>query len=143
MSCLLIGCEVADLIIFYFYYSHFQDRYTDLFCRSMWVRAQVDYLQRLPTERKALKRLPPDLPQTYVRILEIIDSTYPPPTTEFIQRMLRWLVLGKSGDSNTYPSGRESSFTSRMLCQAVCLIIGLHTQHRTITPLSLALLSGF
>lgn len=124
MSCSLIGCEVADLTIFYFYHSHFQDRYADLFCRFMWVRAQVDYLQRLPTDsekRKALKRLPPDLPQTYVRILEIIDSTYPPPTTEFIQRILRWLVLGKSGDSNTYPSGRESSFTSRMLCQAVCL----------------------
>ncbi|KAL8948449.1 MAG: hypothetical protein Q9222_005369 [Ikaeria aurantiellina] len=62
----------------------------------MWVRAQIDYLQRLPTDQKkqeALKTLPPDLQQTYIRIFETIDSTYPVQTTQYIQRCLRWLMF--------------------------------------------------
>lgn len=62
----------------------------------MWVRAQIDYLQRLPNDiekRKALKHLPPDLPQTYIRILETIDNSYPAQTTKYIRRLLHWLVL--------------------------------------------------
>ncbi|KAL8752375.1 MAG: hypothetical protein Q9184_005754 [Pyrenodesmia sp. 2 TL-2023] len=60
----------------------------------MWVRAQVDYLQRLPNDtekRNALTRLPPDLPQTYIRIFETMDSIYPKQTTTYIKRILRWL----------------------------------------------------
>lgn len=90
----------------------------------MWVRAQVDYLQRLPTDtekRKALKKLPPDLPQTYVHILEIIDSTYPPQTTQLIQRLLRWLVLEISVGPRIYGAYCSSRLTSRMLCQAICI----------------------
>lgn len=61
----------------------------------MWVRAQVDYLRRLPNDmekRRALKQLPPDLPQTYIRIFETIHRTYPPQTTKYIHRILKWLV---------------------------------------------------
>ena len=62
----------------------------------MWVRAQIDYLQRLPNDwekQQALQRLPPSLPQTYIRIFEQIDSTFPAQTTRYIRRLLRWLVL--------------------------------------------------
>ncbi|KAL8663476.1 MAG: hypothetical protein Q9168_008085 [Polycauliona sp. 1 TL-2023] len=60
----------------------------------MWVRAQIDYLQRLPNDaerRKALKKLPPDLTQTYNRIFEVIEATYPEQTTKLIKRVLMWL----------------------------------------------------
>ena len=90
----------------------------------MWVRAQVDYLQRLPTDkekRKALKGLPPDLPRTYVRILEMIDSTYPIHTTKFIQRLLKWLVLNKSFTPFIFTIHDNLTMTSRMLCQAICI----------------------
>ena len=66
----------------------------------MWVRAQVDYLQRLPNDREkrsALKELPPDLPQTYIRIFESIQITFPEKTTRYIQRLLRWLVYCETG----------------------------------------------
>ncbi|KAL8900483.1 MAG: hypothetical protein Q9192_001044 [Flavoplaca navasiana] len=62
----------------------------------LWVRAQVDYLQRLPNDkekRKALIRLPPDLPQTYIRIFETMDNIYPKQTTIYIKRLLTWLVF--------------------------------------------------
>ncbi|KAL8673532.1 MAG: hypothetical protein Q9168_002059 [Polycauliona sp. 1 TL-2023] len=70
----------------------------------MWVRAQIDYLQRLPNDtekRNALKRLPPDLHQTYSRILETIDSSYPVQTTKYIQRLLKWLVLAGDCDGQS------------------------------------------
>ncbi|KAL8708811.1 MAG: hypothetical protein Q9220_006372 [cf. Caloplaca sp. 1 TL-2023] len=66
----------------------------------MWVRAQIDYLQRLPTDQQkkaALKTLPPDLPRTYIRIFETIDSTYPVQTTHYIQRSLQWIMFGANG----------------------------------------------
>ncbi|KAL8875500.1 MAG: hypothetical protein Q9198_006153 [Flavoplaca austrocitrina] len=65
----------------------------------MWVRAQVDYLQRLPNDvekRRALGKLPPDLPQTYVRIFETIDSSYPGQTLKYIQRLLIWILFSTS-----------------------------------------------
>lgn len=97
------------------YTLHLQVRHAHLHRRFMWVRAQVDYLQRLPNDmekRKALKSLPPDLPQTYVRIFEMIDSSYPLQTTKFIQRLLKWLVL-------QIPIGKPLSFHG--LRQAICL----------------------
>lgn len=92
----------------------------------MWVRAQIDYLQRLLTDkekRKAWKDLPPDLPQTYVRIFDTIDRTYPIQTTKFIQRLLKWLVLAKSTAFNIYNNIPGLEFTSRMLRQAICIEI--------------------
>lgn len=89
----------------------------------MWVRAQVDYLQRLPNDkekRSALKNLPPDLPQTYVRIFEIIDSTYPIQTTKFIQRLLKWLVLSKS-NKDLILKTKFAFLSLRVLCQAICI----------------------
>lgn len=90
----------------------------------MWVRAQVDYLQRLPTDkekRQALKTLPPDLPQTYVHILEIVDRTYPPQTTKLIQRLLKWLVLHKSGIAQIYGTSWSRPLNSEILSQAICI----------------------
>ena len=90
----------------------------------MWVRAQVDYLQRLSTDkekRKALKTLPPDLPQTYVRILETIDSTYPPLITKFIQRLFKWIVLQLRFHSVFFTSLNVNYLTSQMLRQAICI----------------------
>ena len=90
----------------------------------MWVRAQVDYLRRLPNDnekRKALKQLPPDLPKTYVRILEIIDRTYPPQTTKFIQRLLKWLVIQKISSSSIHFGKMDQDFTPQILCQAICI----------------------
>ena len=89
----------------------------------MWVRAQIDYLQRLPTDkekRKALKDLPPDLPQTYVRILETIDCTYPIQTKKFIQRLLKWLMLHKL-ESESHDADSGYFLTSRVLRQAICI----------------------
>ena len=66
----------------------------------MWVRAQVDYLQRLPNDREkrsALKELPPDLPQTYIRIFESIHASFPAKTRRYIQRLLKWLVYRERG----------------------------------------------
>ena len=67
--------------------------------RFMWVRAQIDYLQRLPSDiekQRALNKLPPDLPRTYIQIFETIDSVYPAQNTKDVQRLLKWLVF----DSN-------------------------------------------
>lgn len=92
----------------------------------MWVRAQVDYLQRLPNDmekRKALRSLPPDLPQTYIRIFEIIDSTYPIQTTKFVQRVLKWLILQNNvGFFNTFKLYQtRRSLEPGLLCQAICI----------------------
>lgn len=97
--------------------------------RFFWVRAQIDYLQRLPNDtekRKALRTLPPDLRQTYIRILETIDRTYPEQTVIYIQRLLKWLVLhddlGDGGFSRDW-RGRlaKTKLTTEILCQAVCI----------------------
>ncbi|KAF2808625.1 uncharacterized protein BDZ99DRAFT_572456 [Mytilinidion resinicola] len=74
-----------------------------------WAKLQVDYLSRLPNDRerrKALRSLPPDLPATYVRILESIDSHYPEQTRVYIRRALKWLVL-----EETPPSSRQNLLT--------------------------------
>ena len=95
----------------------------------MWVRAQVDYLQRLPNDRekrKALRSLPPSLPETYVRILETISNVYPTQTINYIRRILKWLVLEplspKSGILRRRGSRRTGHlFTLDFLCQAICI----------------------
>lgn len=91
----------------------------------MWVRAQVDYLRRLPNDvekREALKRLPPDLPQTYVRILETIDSTYPKQTTVYIQRLLKWIIHDSTMPLQVLAShGQRILATFDILCEAICL----------------------
>ncbi|KAL8835310.1 MAG: hypothetical protein Q9170_003365 [Blastenia crenularia] len=92
----------------------------------MWVRAQVDYLQRLPNDaekRKALKKLPPDLPQTYIRIFETMNGIYPPQTTVYIQRILKWLVHFASEERATFESlGRTVELPSLdELCQAISI----------------------
>ncbi|CAO1600437.1 hypothetical protein XANCAGTX0491_004126 [Xanthoria calcicola] len=86
----------------------------------LWVRAQVDYLQRLPNDkekRKALTRLPPDLPQTYIRIFETIDKIYPRQTTTYIKRLLTWLVF----DSRQAHYVGDPEFTIDTLREAICI----------------------
>ena len=64
--------------------------------RFQWVKCQLDYLSGLPNDRErrqALKELPPDLPATYIRLLERFEWKYPPQTQKLIQRTLKWLVL--------------------------------------------------
>ena len=90
--------------------------------RFLWVRAQVDYLQRLPNDnekRKALTKLPPDLPQTYIRIFETIDKIYPRQTTTYIKRLLTWLVF----DSRLahYLDFDDPGFTIDTLREAICI----------------------
>jgi hypothetical protein len=90
----------------------------------MWVRAQVDYLQRLPNDvekRKALKELPPDLPQTYIRIFEIIDRTYPTQTTKYIQRLLKWLVLNFCEVTLSSRSPASTWLAPVFLCEVICV----------------------
>ena len=90
----------------------------------MWVRAQIDYLQRPPNDfekRKALKRLPQTLVGTYTRIFETIDSMYAPETTTLVKRILKWLVYGKSGFVETYKQPDELTLTYHIVIQAVCL----------------------
>ncbi|KAL8910660.1 MAG: hypothetical protein Q9171_004076 [Xanthocarpia ochracea] len=85
----------------------------------LWVRGQVDYLQRLPNDkekRKALTRLPPDLPQTYIRIFETIDKTYPRQTTTYIKRLLTWLIFDSRKVQAT-----DLEFTIESLRQAICI----------------------
>ncbi|KAL8755199.1 MAG: hypothetical protein Q9199_003807 [Rusavskia elegans] len=92
----------------------------------MWVRAQVDYLQRLPNDaeiRQALGKLPPDLPQTYVRILETIDSNYRGQTPKYIQRLLKWILFsarGKIGDFQRVVSDQQG-LSIEALCEAICI----------------------
>lgn len=84
------------------------------------MRAQVDYLQRLPNDkekRKALTRLPPDLPQTYIRIFEIIENDYPKQTTIYIKRLLTWLIF----DSRQVHYVGEPEFTIDTLREAICI----------------------
>ena len=92
----------------------------------MWVRAQINYLQLLPDDiekQRALEKLPPDLPQTYVRILETIDGIYPEQTTKYIQRLLIWLVLNKVPEkySTVYHSRAQLSLSINALCQVICI----------------------
>lgn len=92
--------------------------------RFMWVRAQIDYLQRLPSDiekQRALKKLPPDLPRTYIRIFETIDNVYPAQTTKYIQRLLKWLVLESKDVTRTYGTGLRAALTSDILRQAICI----------------------
>jgi ankyrin repeat protein len=64
--------------------------------RFQWVKCQLDSLRGLPNDaeiRKALKELPPDLPATYVRILERLDRTLSHKAKTYLKRILKWLVL--------------------------------------------------
>jgi len=59
------------------------------------VTCQLDHLCELPTDalrREALKRLPPNLHETYARILKRITE----PSRPLVQRTLRWLVYAES-----------------------------------------------
>ncbi|KAL8835231.1 MAG: hypothetical protein Q9170_003393 [Blastenia crenularia] len=90
--------------------------------RFMWVRAQMDYLQRLPSDsekRKALSKLLPDLPQTYIRIFETIDGIYPEETKRLIRRVLEWQVLRK--DKYWFAKTLRAPLTGSALCQAICI----------------------
>ena len=95
--------------------------------RFMWIRAQVDYLRRLPNDaekRQALGKLPPDLPQTYIRILETIDRSYRGQTLQYIQRLLKWIFYAT--EDNYFPSQHSSSRSTQSpsmeaLCEAVCI----------------------
>ena len=87
------------------------------------MRAQVDYLQPLPHDmekRKALEELPPDLPETYIRIFQSIDSAYGERTKIYIQRLLKWLVL-KVTVSRKYALDVDPKLTAEALCQAICI----------------------
>ena len=97
----------------------------------MWVRAQIDYLQRLPNDiekRSALEHLPPDLPQTYIRIFQTIDSNYPEPAKNLIRRLLKLLVLDRVLQTREFFDPLEVVFQVRntsmpvaILCQAICI----------------------
>lgn len=93
----------------------------------MWVRAQIDYLQRLPNDaemRQALGKLPPDLPQTYVRILETIDSNYRGQTSKYIQRVLKWILFsarGKIGGKHQRLGSCPQRLSIEALCEAICI----------------------
>lgn len=63
-----------------------------------WVKCQLDHLESLATNglrRKALNDLPPDLPQTYQRILHRAVTSQRQSTLEFIERTLRWIALAR------------------------------------------------
>ena len=104
----------------------------------MWVRAQIDYLQRLPndTERwKSLSELPPDLPTTYIRIFNIINSQYPPSTQVYIQRALKWLVLHGAIEGNV----REKMFyyyreSTKLTCTILAIAISIDPQKTLPSP---------
>ena len=86
----------------------------------LWVRAQVDYMQRFQNDNEKLKyltRLPPDLPQTYIRIFETIDKIYPRQTTTYIKRLLTWLVF----DSRQIRYSTDPEFTIDTLREAICI----------------------
>lgn len=75
---------------------------TDLVDRSdgmfQWVRCQLDHFDDLPTHeecRKALKDLPPTLPETYERILVRAAHSASVPTLKCIERTIRWVALAK------------------------------------------------
>lgn len=84
----------------------------------MWCKCQLDYLCTLPNDaerRAALKHLPPDLPATYIRILERLERDYSPQTTELIRRTLKWLVLQRKNTSDFF------NLTLPGLAQAISL----------------------
>ncbi|EKG09689.1 hypothetical protein MPH_13211 [Macrophomina phaseolina MS6] len=61
-----------------------------------WVKCQLDYLLSIPSygkRRKALKGLPPDLPQTYERILQRATETARGLTLQYLERTLHWIAL--------------------------------------------------
>lgn len=75
---------------------------TDLVDRSdgmfQWVRCQLDHLYDLPSNgecRKALKDLPPTLPETYQRILMRTAQNASAPTLKCIERTIRWIALAE------------------------------------------------
>lgn len=88
-----------------------------------WAKLQVGYLSMLPNDRerrKALRSLPPDLPATYVRILERIDSQYPEQTKVYIRRALKWLVLQQYANSLGIDPF-EHLLTNSALCHAISI----------------------
>lgn len=63
-----------------------------------WVRCQLDHLYDLPSNgecRKALKDLPPTLPETYQRILMRTAQNASAPTLKCIERTIRWIALAE------------------------------------------------
>ena len=54
--------------------------------------------------RKALKSLPPDLPQTYIRILERLDRDQSLPTQRLIRRVLVWLAFESNRNTDWHAS---------------------------------------
>ena len=85
--------------------------------RFQWVKCQLDSLRGLPNDaeiRKALKELPPDLPATYVRILERLDRTLSHKAKTYLKRILKWLVLNDGQD-------HDSTITLPALCQAISI----------------------
>jgi ankyrin repeat protein len=85
--------------------------------RFQWVKCQLDSLRGLPNDaeiRKALKELPPDLPATYVRILERLDRTLSHKAKTYLKRILKWLVLNDWED-------HDSTITLPALCQAISI----------------------
>ncbi|KAL8658853.1 MAG: hypothetical protein Q9226_000743 [Calogaya cf. arnoldii] len=90
----------------------------------MWIRAQVDYLQRLPNDaekRHALGRLPPDLPRTYVRILETIDSSHRGQTPKYIQRLLKWILFTAEGKIPPTFHPFSTPLSIKALYEVICI----------------------
>jgi hypothetical protein len=66
-------------------------------CRFRWVSCQMDYLCECSTDRErrsALKKLPPDLPSSYKRILERANASnfY---NQQLVAHTLQWIMFGR------------------------------------------------
>lgn len=97
------------------------------------MRCQIDYIGGLPNNRerrKALKDLPPTLPATYERILDRIDSRYPPQTQLYIQRIFKWLVLADEIESTDV----QRELNIQALAQAICVEEGSTQLDREVVP---------
>jgi ankyrin repeat protein len=93
--------------------SHFAN--VSLTFRFRWVACQIDYLCELPTDaekRKALKSLPPNLNQTYERILANVNQRGPA-IQRIVKATLQWIV-----------NSAERYIPAAALCEAISLKVG-------------------
>jgi hypothetical protein len=103
--------------------------------RFQWVKCQLDYLFVLPNDaerRKALKSLPPDLPQTHIRILERLDRDLSSLTQLLIRRVLIWLAFESDYDANRE---WDCSLDLESIAIAVSIDIGCDTTRLNPPPL--------
>ena len=85
-----MGCELSNPILVYFF------AYTITLARFLFAKLQLDILLNSHSDedvKAALLSLPEDLDETWVRLLQDVDSANSNPRNhEKIRRILRWLV---------------------------------------------------